>query len=85
MATTLTKNSTTGNITIATNGFPMVKLCNHGAIMVTHNDAGTHVIITTDNYSGHLLLSDITTIDGHTGGPFIMSDAMSHLDDLFKK
>lgn len=85
MATTLTKNASTGNIKISTNGFPDVRLCNHGAVMITNNDAATHIIITTDNYDGHLLLSDITTIGNNTGGPFALATALSHLDDLFKK
>lgn len=85
MAITLTKNASTGNIKITTNGFPDVRLCNHGAVMITNNDAGTHIIITTDNYDGHLPLSEITVIDGHTGGPFALATALSHLDDLFKK
>ena len=85
MATTILKNASTGNITISTNGFPVVKLCNHGAVMITNNDAQTHVIITTDNYNGHLLISDITAIDGHTGGPFSLSNTLDYLDELFKK
>lgn len=85
MPITITKNASTGNITITRNGFPVVKLCNHGAVMITNNDAGTHVILTTDNYDGHLPLSEITQIDGQTGGPFTMANALNYLDELFKK
>ena len=85
MAITLTKNASTGNIKISTNGFPDVRLCNHGAVMITNNDAGTHVILITDNYDGHLLLTDITTIGTNTGGPFALATALGYLDDLFKK
>lgn len=85
MSIAITKNQSTGNITITTNGFPTVKLCNHGATMITHNDAATHIIITTDNYDGHLLLSQITTIGNQTGGPFTLANALSYLDDVFKK
>ena len=85
MSTAITKNASTGNITITRNGFPMVKLCNHGATMITHNDAQTHIIITTTDYDEHLLLSEITTIGNNTGGPFTLANALSYLDDVFKK
>ena len=85
MAITITKNASTGNIKITDTGKPDIRLCNHGAVMITNNDAGNHIIITTDNYDGHLLLTDITTIGNNTGGPFALTTALSHLDDLFKK
>lgn len=85
MAITLTKNASTGNITITRNGFPIVKLCNHGPVMITNNDAGTHIILTTHDYDGHLPLNEITQIDGQSGGPFTLANALTYLDELFKK
>jgi hypothetical protein len=85
MPITITKNASTGNILITDTGKPAIRLCNHGATVITNNDASTHIIITTENYDGHLLLSDITTIGNNTGGPFTLANALSHLDDIFKK
>lgn len=85
MAISIVKNSSTGNITITQNGLPSVKLCNHGSVMITHTEIGNYVIITTQDYNGHLLLSEITTIGNNTGGPFTLANALAYLDDLFKK
>lgn len=85
MAITFTKNASTGNIKITDTGKPDIRLCNHGTIFLSNNDAATHIIITTDNYDAHLPLSDITTIGNNTGGPFALATALSYLDDLFKK
>ena len=85
MAITITKNASTGNITITETSKPVVKLCNHGPVMITNNDAGSHIIITTHDYDGHLPLSEITQIDGQTGGPFTLANALNYLDELFKK
>ena len=85
MAFTFTKNASTGNIKITSNGNPDIRLCNHGTIFLSNNDAGTHIIITTDNLNEQYLLTDITTIGSHTGGPFALATALDHLDDLFKK
>ena len=85
MAITFTKNASTGNIKITSNGFPDIRLCNHGTIFMTNNDAGTHIIVTTENLNEQYLLSDITTIGNNTGGPFALATALGYLDDLFKK
>lgn len=85
MAISITRNASTGNILITENGKPAIRLCNHGATVITNNDAQTHIIITTNNYDGHLLLSDITTIDGHSDGPFALNTALGYLDEIFKK
>jgi hypothetical protein len=85
MAITIIKNASTGNVTITETSKPLIKLCNHGAVYITNNDTGTHINIITDNYDGHLLLTDITTIGTNTGGPFSLATALGYLDDLFKK
>ena len=85
MAITITKNASTGNIKITDTGKPDIRLCNHGTIFLTNNDAGTYIEIVTMDYNGQLLLTDITTIGTHTGGPFALATALGHLDDLFKK
>lgn len=85
MAITFTKNASTGNIKITDTGKPDVRLCNHGPVFITNNDASTHIIVTTNNYDGHLLLTDITTIGINTGGPFALATALGYLDELFKK
>jgi hypothetical protein len=85
MAITFTKNASSGNIKITSTGFPDIRLCNHGTVFLTNNDAATHIIIVTDNMNEQFLLSDITTIENHTGGPFALATALGHLDDLFKK
>jgi pimeloyl-ACP methyl ester carboxylesterase len=85
MAITITKNASTGNIKITDTGKPDIRLCNHGTIFLSNNDAGTYIEIVTMDYNGHLPLSDITTIGNSTGGPFALATALSHLDDLFKK
>jgi len=85
MAITITKNSSTGNIKITDTGKPDIRLCNHGTIFLSNNDASTYIEIVTMDYNGQLLLSDITTIGTHTGGPFALATALDHLDNLFKK
>ena len=85
MAITITKNASTGNIKITDTGKPDIRLCNHGHIFLSNNDAGTYIEIVTQDYNGQLLLTDITTINNHTGGPFALATALGYLDDLFKK
>ena len=85
MAITITKNASTGNIKITDTGKPDIRLCNHGHIFLSNNDASTHIEIVTMDYNGQLLLTDITTIGTHTGGPFALATALGYLDDLFKK
>jgi hypothetical protein len=85
MAFTFTKNASTGNIKITDTSKPDIRLCNHGTIFMSNNDAATHIIITTDNLNYEFLLSEITTINNHTNGPFALATALDHLDELFKK
>ena len=85
MAFTFTKNASTGNIKITDTSKPDIRLCNHGTIFLSNNDAGTYIEIVTQDYNGQLLLTDITTIGSHTGGPFALATALDHLDNLFKK
>lgn len=85
MSISITKNASTGNILITENGKPAIRLCNHGTIFLSNNDAANNIIITTDNYNGYLPLSSITTIGNNTGGPFTLANALSYLDDIFKK
>ena len=85
MSFTFTKNASTGNIKITNTTRPDMRLCNHGTIFLSNNDAGTHIIVTTDNLNEQYLLSDIVTIGNNTGGPFPLATALGYLDDLFKK
>jgi hypothetical protein len=85
MAITITKNASSGNIKITDTGKPDIRLCNHGTIFLTNNDASTHIEIVAQDYNGQLLLSDIITIGTNTGGPFALATALGYLDDLFKK
>lgn len=73
-----------GNVRIEQTGKPVFYICGHIYAVLTHNDAGTHIILRDGDFDFKFPYTEITVI-GNTTGPYTLANAMVELQKVFKK